>query len=91
MFKLLKNAITHLTDQKGDDDEWTVRPLRDNLHKHITNRKKADRKCSSKDDSTHPVEHVLDISGQVWEALTTKEALFFGQKPRKYLKMLGLN
>ena len=40
----------------------------------------SDRKCSSKDDSTHLVEHVLDISGQVWEALTTKEALFFWSK-----------
>ena len=48
MFKLLKNAISHLTGQKGDDDEWTVRLLRNNLHKYITNRENADRKRSSK-------------------------------------------
>ena len=52
----------------------------------------SDRKCSSKDDSTlHPAEHVLDISDQVCEALTSKEALLSGPKLRKYLKMLGLN
>lgn len=48
MFKLLKNAISHLTGQKGDVDEWTVRLLRNNLHKYITNRENADRKRSSK-------------------------------------------
>ena len=41
-------AISHLTGQKGDVDEWTVNLLRNNLHKYITNRENADRKRSSK-------------------------------------------
>ena len=50
-----------------------------------------DIKYSSKDDSTHSVEHLVDISDQVCDALTTNEALFSGPKMPKYFKMPGLN
>ena len=42
MKKLPKDVITHLTDQKEDDQEWTVKLLRDKLHRHIINRENAE-------------------------------------------------
>ena len=51
MTKLPKDVITHLNDQKEDEQEWTVKLLRDKLHRYITNRENAERQCSIKDDS----------------------------------------
>lgn len=81
MSKLPKDAITHLTDQKGDDDEWTVTLLRNKLHKCITNREIADKQCSRKGDSTHPVGNRWSTS-QVVEA-TLRHSINSRPKPPK--------
>ena len=36
MTKPNKDVITHLTDEKEDDQEWTVKLFRDKLHRYIT-------------------------------------------------------
>ena len=56
MSKLRKDAITHLTDHKVDDQEWSVQLLRDMLHRYITNCENAERQCGTpKDESEHPI------------------------------------
>ena len=75
MTKLPKDVITHLTDQKEDDQEWTVQLLRDKLHRFITNRENAERQCGTKDDSKHPTGGTWPTS-EVKEVKTTTEALF---------------
>lgn len=84
--KVTKDEITHLPDQKGDDDGWTVRLLTNKLHKYIINQENVDRHCSSKDDSTHSVGHMWSTS-QVSEATTTTEALFSGPNRLKHLNV----
>ena len=49
MTKLPKDVITHLTDQKEDDQEWTVKLLRVKLQRDITNWENAERQCGIKD------------------------------------------
>ncbi|XP_078343990.1 uncharacterized protein LOC144629631 [Oculina patagonica] len=87
MSKLPKDVITHLTDHKTDDHEWSVQLLRDKLHRYITNRENAERQCGTpKDESKHPI-------GNMWPTLqdserkTTTEALFSVPKPLKDQKV----
>ena len=83
MSKLPKDVITNLTDQKTDDQEWSVQLLRDKLHRYITNRENAERQCGTPNvESKHPI-------GNMWptpqdsEHKTTTEALFSVPKPPK--------
>jgi len=75
MSKLPKDVITHLTDQKEDDQEWSVQLHRDKLHRYTTNRENAERQCGTKDDSKHPIGNMRPTS-QDSEGKTTTEALF---------------
>ena len=77
--------ITHLTEQKEDDQDWTVKLLRDKLHRYITNQENAERQCGIKDDSKHSVGNMWPTS-QVGDTKPTAEALFSSTKPTKDLK-----
>ena len=90
MTKLPKDVITHLTDQKEDDQEWTVQLLRDKLHRFITNWENAERKCGTKDDSKHPTGGTWPIS-EAKEVKTTTEALFSVTNPPKDQKVRKRN
>ena len=90
MTKLPKDVITHLTDQKEDDQEWTVQLLRDKLHRFITNRENAERQCGTKDDSKHPTGGTWPIS-EAKEVKTTTEALFSVTYPPKDRKVRKRN
>lgn len=82
MTKLPKDVITHLTDQKEDDQEWTVKLLRDKLHRYITNRENAERQCATKDDSKHPIGSMWPTS-QDSEGKAATDALLSVTKPFK--------
>ena len=87
MSKLPKDVITHLTDHKVDDQEWSVQLLRDKLHRYITNRENAERQCGTpKDESKHRIVNIWPTS-QDSEHKTTTEALFSVPKPPKDLKV----
>jgi len=63
MAKLPKDVLIHLTDQKNDDDEWTVQLLKDQLHRYISNRENADRQSSDKIDCKGSVGNMVYITG----------------------------
>jgi len=51
--KLPKDVFIHLTDQKPDGQEWTVKLLREKLHRYITYRENAERQSCIKSDSVY--------------------------------------
>jgi len=74
LIKLPKDVLIHLTDQKSDGQEWTVKLLREKLHRYITNRENAERQSGIKTDSVYSDSNKCYMS-QVRGAMTTTEAL----------------
>ena len=68
--KLLKDVLIHLTDQKPDGQEWTVKLLREKLHRYITNRENAERQSGIKSDSAYSDSNNSHMS-QVRGVMTT--------------------
>ena len=84
MTKLLKDVITHLSDQKQDDQEWIVTNLMEKFHIFISNRRNTEPQCGIKEDSK--------LSANKWrtsqfrDTKTTTEALLSGNNPPKVLR-----
>ena len=73
--KLLKDVLIHLTEQKPDGQEWTVKLLREKLHRYITNPENAERQSGIKSASAYSDSNNSHMS-QVRGVMTTTEALF---------------
>ena len=73
--ELPKDVLIYLTDQKPDGQEWTVKLLREKLHRYITNRGNAERQSGIKSNSAYSDSNKSHMS-QVREVMTTTEALF---------------
>ena len=71
--KLPKDLLIHLTDQKPDGQEWTVKLVREKLHRYITNRENAERQSGIKSDSAYCDSNKSQMLSQVRGAMTTTE------------------
>lgn len=67
--------MRQLPDQKEDDQEWTVKLLRDTSHRYITNRENAERHCATKDDNKHTVRSLWPTAQDVGEGKATTDTL----------------
>ena len=74
--KLLKDVLIHLTDQKPDGKDWTVKLLREKLHRYVANRENAERQSGIRSDSANCDRTKSQMVSQVRGAMTITEALF---------------